>query len=239
MPDVDKSLDILGIKPVAEAVNTITKATTDGVGAFLSRICLPAAEEFGLLLRDKVSSWRARNATAIAERAAILLEALPNAAGRHAHPRIVGAVIEQGSWADDEDVREMWAGLLATSCTETGRNQENLIYINLLAQLTTSQARILNFACQNATKYKSESGFLLAQYFTPSLEQIVQSSGTTDIHTLDLEVDYLREAGLLDMQSGLSPQMNDPPKLTPSAIALQLYVRCQGHVGSPVEYFGL
>lgn len=61
----DKSLDVLGIKPVAEAINTVTQATTAGAGAFLSRICLPAAEEFGLLLRDKVSAWRAKNALAI------------------------------------------------------------------------------------------------------------------------------------------------------------------------------
>lgn len=47
-------LDVLGIKPVAEAVNTVTKGTVEGASAFLSRICLPAAEEFGFLLQDKV-----------------------------------------------------------------------------------------------------------------------------------------------------------------------------------------
>jgi hypothetical protein len=39
-------------KPVEEAVKIATKGAVDGVGAFLSRICLPAAEEFGLLCRD-------------------------------------------------------------------------------------------------------------------------------------------------------------------------------------------
>lgn len=239
MPETDKSLDIFGIKPAAEAVNSITKAAIDGAGAFLSRICLPAAEEYGLLLRDKVSAWRAKNATAIAEKASVMFDALPDSQNRHAHPRIVGAVIEHGSWADDEDVRGMWAGLLATSCTETGRSEENLIYVNLLAQLTTSQARIVNFACECARKMKSETGLLLAEEFFPQLEEVVQASGTNDIHILDLEVDHLREAGLLDRNSGLSPQKDRPPKLTPSAIALQLYVRCQGYAGSPVDYFNL
>ena len=41
----DKSLDILGIKPVADSVNRLTRAAVDGASAFLSRICLPAAEE--------------------------------------------------------------------------------------------------------------------------------------------------------------------------------------------------
>lgn len=239
MTDPDKSLDVLGIKPVSEAINTVTKATTEGAGAFLSRICLPAAEEFGLLLRDKVSAWRAANALAITARAEELFEALPNANQRHAHPRIVGAVIDHGSWADEDDVRSMWAGLLATACTETGRDQENLIYVNLLRQLTTSQARILSFACSEAVKDKSETGLLLSRLLVVSLEQIVTASGTNDIHTLDLEIDYLRELGLLDINSGLSPNASQPHRLTPSAIGLQLYIRCQGFVGSPIEYFKL
>ena len=239
MNETDKSLDVLGIKPIAEAVNTVTQATTTGAGAFLSRICLPAAEEFGLLLRDKVSAWRAQNALAITARAEVLFEALPSADKRHAHPRIVGAIIDHGSWADEDAVRNMWAGLLASACTESGRSQENLIYVNLLAQLTTSQARILSFVCEEAKKYKSETGLLLASDFRATLEEIIATSGTTDIHTLDLEIDHLREVGLLDLSSGLSPHNSEPAWLTPSAMALQLYVRCQGYVGSPTEYFKL
>ena len=239
MPDSDKSLDVLGIKPVSEAIGTITKASTDGASAFLSRICLPAAEEFGLLLRDKVSAWRARNALAIAATAEKLFERLPNSAGRHAHPRIVGSIIENGSWADEEEVRCMWAGLLASACTESGKSQENLIYVSLLAQLTPSQAKTLNFACEKAAKVKSETGLLLANQLTASLEEIVGASGTSDIHVLDLEVDHLRGLGVLDPQSGLSPFSSRPSRLTPSAIGLQLYVRCQGYVGSPLEYFRL
>lgn len=239
MPETDKSLDVLGIKPVAEAINTVTQATTAGAGAFLSRICLPAAEEFGLLLREKVGAWRARNAVAIAIKAESMFIASPLAANRHAHPRIVGSIIENGSWADEDAVQEMWAGLLASACTETGRSQENLIYVGLLAQLTTSQAKTLSFACANARKFKSETGLLLAHTFMVTTEEIIAASGTIDIHVLDLEVDHLRGLGILDTQSGLSPHSSQPARLTPSAVGMQLYVRCQGFVGSPVEYFKL
>jgi len=237
--ETDKSLDVLGIKPIAEAVNTVTQATTTGAGAFLSRICLRAAEEFGLLLRDKVSAWRAQNALAITARAEVLFEALPGTEKRYAHPRIVGAIIDHGSWADEDAVRNMWAGLLASACTESGRSQENLIYVNLLAQLTTSQVRILNFVCKEAKKFKSETGLLVANGFTATLEKIIVESGTTDIHILDLEVDHLREVGLLNLGSSLSLHSSEPAWLAPSAIALQLYVRGQGYVGSPTEYFKL
>lgn len=239
MASEDKSLDIFGVKPVADAVSHVTKAATDGASAFLGRICLPAAEEFGLLLRDKVSAWRAKNALAIAAKAEAAFDRLEDSAGRHAHPRIVGAVVENGSWADEPDLQEMWAGLLVSACTKTGRSQENLIYVNLLAQLTTSQARLLAFACAKAAKFKSETGLILAMTLTSTTEELARVSGTTDIHALDLEVDHLRHLGLLDLQSGLSPHSAELPRTTPTAQALQLFVRCQGFVGSPLEFFGL
>jgi hypothetical protein len=53
MNQENKSLDILGIKPIGNAIESLTDGFVSGASAFLSRICLPAAEEFGLLLRDR------------------------------------------------------------------------------------------------------------------------------------------------------------------------------------------
>ena len=52
--------DLFGLAAYGETLNTLAKGVVDGAGAFLSRICLPAAEEFGLLLRDKVVRGEAR-----------------------------------------------------------------------------------------------------------------------------------------------------------------------------------
>ena len=58
----DKALYLLGINGLSDSVKVATQGFVDGAAAFLSRMCLPAAEEFGLALRDRVSAWRARNA---------------------------------------------------------------------------------------------------------------------------------------------------------------------------------
>lgn len=240
MTDDSKSLDVLGLKPVAESVNTITKGTVEGASAFLSRICLPAAEELGFLLRDKVSNWRARNAAAVLTSA----EAKYTASERkqaHAHPRIAYAVVENGSWCEDADIQSMWAGLLVTACNEKGGDQDNLLFVNLLAQLTTSQVRILNFVCQNSKKSKSGNDLLLAEDFIASIDKTFEISGVDEIHRLDLALDHLRNLGLLSDHSGLDfkavPLMH--VDLTPSYVALQLYVRCNGYGGSLLTYFNL
>ena len=67
--DNSKSLDLLGAKPVAAAIEHVSRTTVDGASNFLGRICMPAAEEFGLLLQDKVRGWRANNTAKVLQAA--------------------------------------------------------------------------------------------------------------------------------------------------------------------------
>lgn len=75
MSNEPKKGDIFGLRPFGEATKIVAKGTMEGMGAFLGRICLPAAEEFGLLLRDKVGQWRAKNAACVTAKAESMLEA--------------------------------------------------------------------------------------------------------------------------------------------------------------------
>jgi hypothetical protein len=238
MGDGDKSLDILGIKPIADAVSTVTQATTDGVGAILSRICLPAAQEFGLLLQDKVRIWRVNNLVEIVQKAEHKLRSLPNFESLHAHPRLVGAILEHGSWEDEPSVQDMWAGLLASGCTNDGRSQENSIFVGILSQLTANQVRILEFACTTCTVSKSPSGLAIAQRMNVPFERIFELTGTVDVHTLDLEFDRLRTLGLFDLSSGMHSQAAFAA-ICPTAIGLRLHMRARGATGSPIEFYRL
>jgi hypothetical protein len=104
----NKSVDLFGVKPLADAANVATTRTFDAAAAFLRRICLPAAEEFGLLLRDRVSAWRAANAIKIAQKAEGKLNKQPESDRKQAHPRIVAQIVEQGSWIEADDIQELW-----------------------------------------------------------------------------------------------------------------------------------
>jgi hypothetical protein len=231
-----KSLDILGLKPVGEAVDTVVKGTVDGASAFLSRICLPAAEEFGLLLRDKVSHWRTVNLIKISQKAEEKLKATSDSEERHAHPRLVNLTLENGSWSDSDEFQEMWAGLLTSSCTKDGRDESNLIFINLLSQLTSIQVRLLNYSCEKSKKIITKSGALDTENLPISLEELQTVTGTEDFHRLDRELDHLRSLGLINQ--GVDPDLTIA-YIEPTSLALHLYVRCQGSLQSPVDFFGL
>ena len=240
MPENEsRSLDVLGIKPVADAFSHITKATVDGAFAFLSRICLPAAEEFGLLVQDRVRAWRATNAVRVVAAAQAHSEKyFPNQESQ-AHPRLVAAVLDHGSWSDDEMLQDLWGGLLASSSSKDGRDDSNLIFVNLLSQLTALQVSVLAYGCQECEKMVTQSGLIMppqGPYIDFSMLQSI--AGTEDIHRIDRELDHLRGLGLIhggiDIDS--EPLAVD---ITPTALALNLYVRCHGFHGSPVEFFCL
>lgn len=235
MPEDNKSLDLLGVRPISESLNTATRGVVDGLSAFLSRICLPAAEEFGLLLKDKVSSWRAKNAIAIVDKAQAKLNLKTNDK-RHAHPRLVSAIIENGSWSDCDEIQDMWAGLLASSCTEIEDDESNLIFINLLAQITSSQAKLLNAFSEKAKINVSDGGWLGSELTPFSLHEVREIAAITDVHRLDRELDHMNALDLIN--GGFDPH-GDNALIALRSLGIQMYVRCHGYVGSPIEYLGI
>ncbi|MBT3191178.1 MAG: hypothetical protein HN341_01355 [Verrucomicrobia bacterium] len=230
-----KSLDVFGVKPFADSIKTVTEGAVEGAGAFLSRICLPAAEEFGFLLRDRVSNWRSSNAVRVLQLAEKKLKKRNLQQEVHAHPRLVMSALEQGSWAEQDDIQDMWAGLLSSACTADGSDDSNLIFMNVLRQLTSAEVAILNHACTSSQKYVSCGGWIYAREFLVTLEQLQEITRIHDVHRLDRELDHLRSLELI--AHGFSAD-STAADITPTAFGLHMYIRAEGYLGSPVEFFG-
>jgi Abortive infection alpha len=239
MSEPDKSLDLLGVEPLSKSIEIVTSGMVGGVGAFLSRICLPAAEEFGLLLRDRVSAWRAQNVLGITSRAERLIYESAGDQELQAHPRIVAGVIELGSWSDAKEVQQMWAGLLASACTPDGRDDSNLIFLDILSKLTVSQARLFDYICRNANKVVAPAGWISADMFLMSLDELKDVTGLSDFHRIDLELDHLRALSLLSEVAGGFDRDSTEANMTPTALALQMFVRCQGSTSDPITFYGV
>ncbi len=144
----------------------------------------------------------------------------------HAHPRILGRIVESGSWVDDDYVQELWAGLLAASCTPDGKDESNLIFVNLLGQMTALQAVILKISCEQANKSVDRNGLVFATTHLTDLIPFQAACGCTDLPRLDRELDHLRSLGLF--QGGVI-QFGDEVDLTPTSLGLHFYMRCKGY----------
>jgi len=141
MTDEPQGKDFFGIRPWGE---TARELVTGAKGA-LNRLFGPAADEFGLLLAQRVRFWRLKNAVEILKKA----DALLKEAGLIANPRVGYRILEEGSWCDDEFLQDMWAGLLASSCTDEGKDDSNLVFVHILSQMTSLEARLLSMALDN------------------------------------------------------------------------------------------
>lgn len=238
-PESDRkfTLDILGSKAVTDAAKKVVDTSVDGVATFLNVICMPAAEEFGLLLKDRISAVRRENQMKVLIKAEKLWNTLNNK-NFHAHPRLVGAILGHSGWEDDDEVQNMWAGLIASSCNESGKSQENFLFINLLGQITSSQAKLLNYLCYHCEKRVYSGGLLTGSFFNLPTSKIFEITNIDEIYILDMQIDHLRELGLLISDSSLILDSIEIVNATPSAVAIMLYVRSQGFVGSPAEFFG-
>jgi hypothetical protein len=235
-----KSIDLLGIKPLADSLKIGTQALVDGASAFLGRICLPAAEEFGLALKDRVHHYREINKLIMLQKAEQKLNQFSTEEGKSVHPRLVGEILNYGSWIENEAVQDMWAGLLASACTEDGKDDSNLIFVNILSQLTRLQATILNYCCENAKKKLSKAEWITSDRpLIIKLEKLQEITSCTDFHRIDRELDHLRSLEIIGpgmFRGGFGPDSTDAD-LTPTGLALQMYVCCQGFTGPPNDYF--
>lgn len=231
--------DVLGIKPVGEALVVVTKATTGAAAKFYDHLCKPAVKEAGLYFRDIISEYRQRNLLAMKIRVEQKLSENKVPDGHGVHPRLMHVVLDESSWVDDAVVQDMWAGLLSSSCTEGGDDDSNLLFTTILADLTKLQTRILKHACEKAKKISTLGGLIHTEDLVVELAELIEVSGVQDTDRLDRELDSLREQGLLSDGGFPAEQPLRDVQLTPSPLALHLYVRAAGSRVSPVDYFGV
>jgi len=232
----DHSLDIFGIKDFGKATDKTIEAAIKLAEAFLSTVCGPATNELGLLFGDRVSYWRAKQAIKIAYKTHTFYEKY-KLKGKLIHPRLVYEALEKGSLCDDGDLQSMWGGLLASSCCEDGKDDSNIIFTGLLSQMTSIQVKILNHSCENASKYITKGGLPFAHGLPIKTCEINNLTGIKDLNRLDFELDHLRKQELIS--EGFNVHSTESANITPTPLALNLYVRCHGYIGSPEKYWDL
>lgn len=237
----NKALDIFGIKPIGDAINTSVTKSFEGIEGFLKRVCAPALEEVGLLLRDQVRQWRLNNILQILQKAQGKMEFRDEQLQIKAHPRVALSIIDNGSLSDNEEVQELWAGLFVSACTKDGQDDENLIFVDLLKQLTVIEAKILKYSCLGARKVLHTNGLLTGDEYQVTCEELFDLTGIKDIHRLDRELDHLRSLELIgyDIGSGGFSSTDDSltADISPTALALNLYIKSQGFNDEPFKFW--
>lgn len=213
------------------------RSLNEACGTILAKLCYRVADEIGADFSERTSDWRLRNATKILEITEEIYDKCSKTGNEHAPPRLVHKVLGEGSWTDDTRLQKMWAGLLVSSCSQDGRDEGNLIFINILSQLTALQTKILAYACENACIEVTSAGWIMAsRSLQVDLKTLVTITGLDDFHRLDRELDHMRSLELI--VGGFHVEQQEA-NIAPTPLTLQMYARCQGFMGSPLDFYGV
>ncbi len=206
--------------------------------AFLRRICPSATQELKLLFREGLSNIRVANAVRITQRTEAMLAAERDFDRLRAPQNVVMRVVQEGSWAEDGMTQQLWAGVLATACTLMGDDESNLPYIDLLSELGSIDGRLFTTACTKSQKVFASSGAVSAQPVMCKPQDLIDISGAHDLMKIDRNIFQLANLGLLEPRlKSKYFNFEQDANLTPTALGLELFARCQGHRGAPHEYY--
>jgi hypothetical protein len=257
--DPDKIIE----KSIEEGAKQTIGKMVDGVSSLLSTICKPAAEEFGLYLRDRIAIFRVTNLYNVISK---VRKKLPDDLRKHnqnVSPKLIKGIIDESSWSDDEIVQEMWAGLLSGAVINDEVKDESIIYVNQLKDLSAYEARLINLIYSDfRIASVTNPGPIEMNFFRPSNVLKFTMSAVLDLSPTPL--DYIikgrshdailsneRDWGLalghikpqIDslVRRGLIDHWREDSRyfivFAPTSAGLDLYMRCTGYKIYPLEAY--
>jgi len=111
---------------------------------FLDKLIMPAVEETGLLIKEKVTYWKFKNQVKVLNKAKEYCE-------KHGiEPKTVSfkllvPLLETSSLEEDEVLQDKWA-ILLSNMVDSEQNVENHVFPYILGQLSTNEFHILEKA---------------------------------------------------------------------------------------------
>jgi hypothetical protein len=197
---------------------------------FLYRLCHVEAHEPLQLFGNELDEPRSEIAFEIALGAEKLLASEPDADKMRAHPQIIASIFKYGSWAHDDLTKQLWIGLLASSCHVNAIDESSNAFIGLLVNVTPAQGLILVAACKNALERMKETEDLPSERVIYSPEEMIQLTGIYDLTRIGVEIAYLFNSGLIEKVFDFTSYLpTDSFDITPSRLGLELYKRCKAH----------
>jgi hypothetical protein len=197
---------------------------------FLSRLCHVEAHQAILLFGGELDPLRTNQAMEVAHLAEKLLASEPGADKMRAHPAIVASIIKYGSWAQDDLTKQLWVGLLASSCTEGRFDDSNSECVDMLVNLTPSQGVVFVAACNRALELMAARQYDPSTRINLTPEQMIRLTGMYDVTRIAVDMAYLFNAGIIDRNFDFTSYLpTESFDITPTPLGMKLYVICRGH----------
>lgn len=211
---------------------------------FLNIICIPAESELKLMASNNIREWKLSNATAVFSKAKEYVENDKNSFEGTADPKVALSIIENASNEKEPELQAMWAGLFVSSIRDNP-NDENLIYTNILRQLTLHEARIIKYMCENCSVTFPIGSLPMINGKSLYGNEFAQFTGVGNIsytesllaHINSLNLNTIKWGGTGEIFRYMENKSDYVIHLIPTVLCLNLYLKCIGHKGTINDYY--
>lgn len=198
---------------------------------FLYRLCPSRAVEPISLLTGELDEARTASMLEIVLTVEEMLADQPDANELRANPDIVAGILKNGSWQHDDLTHRLWSGLLASSCSKDGNDQSNQDLVELLVEITVSQARILHEACRRASDQAAGNDGRARPCIIITAREMIGVTGMYDLYRNATDVAYLHGNGLIEKNFDFSSHSTVTDfDITPTELGLRVYKACRGNL---------
>ncbi|MFZ0302666.1 MAG: PilZ domain-containing protein [Terracidiphilus sp.] len=194
---------------------------------FLCRLSHSGAEEAILLLGGHLDTARTECVFEIALGAEKLLSTERDADRMRADPKLVAHILREGSWAHSVQQKQLWIGLFANSCKPEGWDDSNMIFADMLVNITPAQATIFIEGCNRALESMRETDTTPPHRVVLSPHDMSELTKMYDLTRVATDVAYLYNLGVIDRLFDFTSYVETENfDITPSSVGIDLFLRC-------------
>lgn len=156
---------------------------------FLDKLIIPAVEETGLLLKDKVTLWKFKNQVKMLNKAKSYCEKY-NVNPKTISLKLLCPLLDYSSLEEDEELQDKWA-ILLTNMVDSKQNIENHVFPYILSQISSNEFAFLedvfDYKIVRQTKLKEELKLFLES--KPEILEKIQK----EVSKLDEKITKIKE----------------------------------------------
>ncbi len=158
---------------------------------FLDKLIIPAVEETGLLLKDKVTLWKFKNQVRILNKAKDYCEK-NNISPKTISLKLLCPLLDNAALEEEEELQDKWA-ILLSNLVDSDQNIENHVFPYILGQISTNEflflEKVFNDKNERVTNLRQELEAFRKE--KPELEKARQR----EVELIDQQIEKIKAKG--------------------------------------------
>ncbi len=158
---------------------------------FLDKLIIPAVEETGLLLKDKVTLWKFKNQVRILNKAKSYCEQ-NNISPKTISLKLLCPLLDNAALEEEEELQDKWA-ILLSNLVDSDQNIENHVFPYILGQISTNEFLFLEKVFHDKNERVRKLSYELETFKKEKPE--IEKQRQLEVDLIDEKIEKIKSEG--------------------------------------------